>query len=167
MTNFKDDQIKLLKPDYRYTDSLLKIILRNQKNFKKWLPWANQKFDEKLMHKFMEYYIDGFKKNREYRYFIYHVQEDSIIGSITLRNISLTNQSADLGYWLDEKYVGNGYIVKSFEILNKKIASLKIKKIYAKTHDGNYKSIKTLHRMKFQEIYNSHDDALLFQKVLH
>ncbi|WP_372745975.1 GNAT family N-acetyltransferase [Lutibacter sp.] len=100
-------------------------------------------------------FINQLKKNLEINksiaWGIALKKSPAIIGTICLWNFSIDNSIAEVGYDLDPKYHGNGFMDESLKaIINFGFNKLKLCKIEAFTHYENEKSIKLLMRNGFQ-----------------
>lgn len=162
------DKIILREPKYDDYQEFYRLIRKNYSKFSLFLPWVNNKFSIDLARKYIEYYIINNKKNIEFRYFIIDFDTKDIIGSFSLRNIDIKNNSGEIGFYLDSNYQGKGIIQKLFpEFINIISNKIKIENIYAKTLYNNYRSQKTLLRLNFSKIANDcgteNDNILLFK----
>lgn len=77
-----------------------------------------------------------------------------IVGSIDYKNVDKQNSQTEIGYGLNEKYQGNGYMT---EIVNKLVefafSHLGLIKVVAETEVDNNKSQKVLERCNFNKTH--------------
>ncbi len=102
------------------------------------------------------------KKNGEQNTIYWFVRKSSdktLIGTACLVNIDYENRSAEIGYGIDPKYWGQGYINQIIESLKHYcFESLELNRIHGKTHSGNERVIKTVKSlgMKHEGILRSY-----------
>lgn len=95
-------------------------------------------------------------KNRKLKiaceFAITEIDEDIVIGGISLMNIDSKNKNAELGYWLGKKYRNKGYISEAIRLILKfAFNELKLNKIYAQLWEKNLASIKVLKKNGFKK----------------
>ncbi len=164
--------IKLTELSETHKDSLIELL--NNENVAKWLlvvpfPYLPEDAD---------YFINKCKENKKGEYrkdFAYAVENDGThIGGIGLH---LSDEhKAEVGYWLGEKYWGNGYMTKALkQILDFGFNELKLVRITAHIFEGNIPSEKLLGRCGFEyegfmkKMYYKNNEFLnskLFAKVI-
>jgi ribosomal-protein-alanine N-acetyltransferase len=98
---------------------------------------------------------DCAKKGTEFSMFIFSLEhgKEILVGGVTLSNIRYrAAHHANIGYWLGQEQVGNGYMVRAVSLLLKfAFESLNLKRIHAACLPDNVSSIKVLSRTGFAE----------------
>lgn len=86
-------------------------------------------------------------------FLIYHHETQKIIGGFNLNNIQMgAARHASLGYWLDEKYQGQGLMSETLVlIVQYSFNVLKLKRLNAACLIDNQRSVKMLLRAGFEE----------------
>ncbi len=110
-------------------------------------------------------FIKQATKNRKlksaYEFAITNLDNDEVIGGISLMNLDWKNKNAELGYWLAKKYRNKGYITEAIKlILEFAFKELKLNRISARLWEKNLASIKVLKKNKFKK------EGLLREMVL-
>ena len=78
-------------------------------------------------------------------WFIRDKKDNRLIGTAGLLNLDLNRKSIELGFGIDPKYWGKGYIMEVLEILkNYTFKELKLNRLYGKTMINNERTIKSV-----------------------
>ncbi|QHW37053.1 GNAT family N-acetyltransferase [Staphylococcus ursi] len=144
------DRIELRSPDLYMAKDIFDLVNNNFLNFNLFLPWVQKVKSINDIEQMIIGYQNFFAQNKEYRFYIFEIENQELIGSITLRKINMSLLQAELGFWLDSAHVGNGYIVEAFHILSKEVNDFK--SIIAYTNYNNHRCIKTLKNLHFSEL---------------
>lgn len=94
---------------------------------------------------------DGNRSGLRWKWGLALRDTNTLIGTVTLFNLSLDNGRAEIGYAMGSKYWGQGYmnealtamIVHAFEVLN-------LRRLEADVDPRNTSSVRTLERLGFQ-----------------
>lgn len=87
---------------------------------------------------------EGFKNKEVYIFAIQHREVGQLIGGIGL-HLNRTQQQAELGYWLSEKYWNQGFMTEAMEqVINFGFEILELHKIHAVHFTKNPASGKTM-----------------------
>ncbi len=92
------------------------------------------------------------KKPRDsYQFGIELKEEEKIIGGIGLNKVNRKQGTAEVGYWIGEKYWRNGYGSEALKvILDYAFKKLKLRRIEAEIFEGNPSSGKLLEKLGFK-----------------
>ncbi len=101
-------------------------------------------------------FIKQTTKNRKlktaYDFAITEIDEDKVIGGISLMKIDYQHKNAELGYWLGKNYRNQGYTTEAIElILRFAFNELKLNRISVRLWEKNSASIKVLKKNKFKK----------------
>lgn len=102
-------------------------------------------------HKFFKYlnYINN--HGNSYELGIFNNKDNSFIGVISLADISLENQNAEIGYWIAKKYWRKGYATEAaMLVVEYAFEEFNLNRIYANLQKENIASLTLLTRLGFQ-----------------
>ncbi len=92
--------------------------------------------------------LSDLAKNESYRWFIQC--EDTVVGSVSLKNISHTMNYAEIGYGVAEHRQGSGVATAAVNLLVKKcFCESPLRKLLAYVHDKNVASCRVLEKAGF------------------
>jgi RimJ/RimL family protein N-acetyltransferase len=126
----------------------------NNINVSKWILVISHPYSNKDAKKYIKEHIKRTKKknNSKYSFFIELKSEKKIIGGIGIRNIDKFQGIASIGYWISERYWGQGYgkeAVKS--LINFAFKKLNLRRIEAEILIKNKASINLLKKLGFKK----------------
>lgn len=76
-----------------------------------------------------------------------NVESSGLVGIIGLKNISIENRKANLGYWIGESFWGNGIASESVQlVINYAFSVLKLEEVCAYVYSQNKPSIRVLEK---------------------
>ncbi|MDZ4713552.1 MAG: GNAT family protein [bacterium] len=135
-----DIRLELLNEDH--AEKLFMLTDDNREYLKEWLPW-----------------LDGTRAHEDTLEFILSVREcnqfiirykNHFAGIAGTQEINILNKSAEIGYWLAEKFTGKGIMTSACEaIIDHCFTALEINRIAIKCATGNYKSQRIPERLQF------------------
>lgn len=123
MSKFKSElsgkrlTLKRNKPTIKTSAQIFKVIDENRKHLLPWFPWAKT---ERRVEDLLNYLMETekkFKVGETVNYGIYLGKD--YIGNLGIFNINKKNKSAEIGYWLSEKHLRQGYMSEAVGILEK------------------------------------------------
>lgn len=143
--------IKLVLPEVKQAQALYDIIINDREELSHFLPWAGhiQKLTDEIIF---------IKKMREdtaqYRKLVLVILVDGEpAGMIDLHNIKLNNESAELGYWLGQKYQGNGIMTEAVrKLLEISFSELNLHQIKLLADHNNQPSRAIAQRLNFEHV---------------
>ena len=135
-------RIKLQRPlcNEETAKTIFSAIDRCRETFLPWLEWVKQTNSIKDSIKFLEATDNGWNDNVEFVYAIY--LENKFIGLISILNVAWKYKRAEIGYWLDTDYTGNGYMTEAVKIIEKELFDNDFNRIVIHTDVLNVKSAK-------------------------
>ena len=99
----------------------------------------------------------------EYTYAITLKEEDKAIGCVGLMigkasNFGLTEEEAEIGYWIGEPFWGNGYVPEAVkELMKYAFENLKLTRLWCGYFEGNEKSKRVQEKCGFQYHHTNKD----------
>ena len=118
-----------------------RAIIDSFHELKQWLPFAQQiPSIEETEINLREAYIN-FIKRESFRFLIFIKNTDCFVGVASIQSISWDIPKCEIGYWINTKYSGNGYIVEAVrELTNYGLHQLGFKRIEIRCESTNEKS---------------------------
>jgi RimJ/RimL family protein N-acetyltransferase/uncharacterized protein YciI len=144
-------------------EPVIKLIPFKPEFIDVFLEWRNQPLSlkhnplasisrEELLNLLMEdgtNLVDIINKER-FRWFIDY--KGFPVGNVSLKNINLVMNTAEIAYGISEKHQGLGIATAAVKLMIEKVFSeTKIRKLYALIHDQNQPSIRLIKRLGFQQ----------------
>lgn len=81
-----------------------------------------------------------------------NAESSGLVGIIGLKNISVENRKANLGYWIGESFWGNGIASQSVElVINYAFSVLKLEEVFAYVYSQNKPSIRVLEKKQYDK----------------
>lgn len=145
-----DDDTKLELINQDHADELFDLIEDNREYLKEWLPWLDN-------NRYLQNTIDYIKisqfqyeRNETVQFVLLHKGE--IVGAVGYHRIDWMNRSTSIGYWIGEKYQGNGLITKSCSsVLDYSFGKMGLHRIEIRCATENLKSQAIPERLGFKK----------------
>jgi len=150
----KTQEIFIRQLEFSDAEDLLKLEVENRDFFQLYAPLKDEKF----------YTIDGqverieknvllTKQDSVYSFGIFLTDSKQLIGNVTLSEVARGNyQSCWIGYYLDRKHNGKGYMTKAVKlVVDYGFNELKLHRIEAGVMPHNIRSIKVLEKAGFHK----------------
>src|SRR5687767_6177921 len=116
MFSFKiDDDLRLELPDLRQTEETVRIVRKNLKHLKPWMPWAVDNYSEEQAIQWITRTRDEFAKDISLSALILY--KDKVVGSIGYHDLDNINHHAAIGYWIDKSHEGKGIVSRCCRVL--------------------------------------------------
>ena len=109
--------LKRTKPGKYMAKKMFDLIDQNREHLRPWFPWID---GTKTIEDIVQYLCNKetmFIKKEKIAYGIY--LDSKYIGNISMFDINWTHKSGEIGYWIDAKYQGKGYMTEAIKILEK------------------------------------------------
>jgi ribosomal-protein-alanine N-acetyltransferase len=126
------------------------FLLRSSEEVNKYIgrPRANSLEDAR---QFIERIKEGISQNQSLYWVIELKQEQGLIGTICLWNLSIEEERAEIGYELLPGYQGNGYMQEAVaRVIRHGFETMQLKEIEACPRADNYSSVKLLVKNSFK-----------------
>lgn len=134
-------RIKLCRPgcDSKTAESIYTVIDKCKEAFTPWLGWgADYKIEDAFS--FLNTADTDWNNNVQFVYAIY--LENTFIGLISVLNVAWHHKRAEIGYWLDTDYTGNGYMTEAVKIIENELFDNDFNRVVIHTDVLNIKSAK-------------------------
>lgn len=117
---------------------------------KPWMPFAQkEQSEEETEINIRDSYVK-FIKREDLRLLIFHKETGEFIASSGLHRIDWSVPKFEIGYWIDTRYSGKGYITEAVEGITKfAFSDLKARRIEIRCDSKNDKSRKVPERLGF------------------
>lgn len=108
---------------------------------KEWMPWAHREQTEEDVEVNMRDAQAKFLTREDLRLHLFNRETGEFIGSSGLHRINWNIPKVEIGYWIDTRYRGKGYITEAAEaITNFAFTELKAKRVEIRCDTNNLKS---------------------------
>lgn len=131
-------------PDTRTAQTVFSAMDKSRKAFSPWLDWVKDtKSSEDTFH-FLEAVDQDWNNGTSFVYAIY--RQETFVGLISAINVSLKNRRAEIGYWLDVDFSGQGFMSEAVLLLETELFSNGFNRIVIHTDVLNTKSANVARR---------------------
>ncbi len=148
------ERVYLRAPQWQDYDQWTSVRFTNQEFLKPYEPkWSENALSEDFFKQRLEQQNKEVRAGRGAFFLIFHRQNGTIIGGFNLNNIQYgAAHFASLGYWLDEKYLKQGYMHESAQLAIKyAFTVLRLNRLNAACLPDNEASINVLLKLGFEE----------------
>lgn len=135
------NRIKLCRPicNSETANTVFSIVDRCKAELNPWLDWSVDYKKENTLNFLNTVDVDW----KDYAQFVYAIYlQNTLIGFIGTVNIAWQHKRAELGYWLDTEYTGNGYMTEAVKLIEAELFNNDFNKIIIHTDALNIKSAK-------------------------
>ncbi|MFP5106085.1 GNAT family N-acetyltransferase [Neobacillus sp. C211] len=150
-------------PNQFYTERLLirmplpgdgKVVYQAMQSslneIKEWMPWAHHEQTEEDVEGNMREAYAKFLTREDLRLHIFNRETGEFIGSSGLHRINWNIPKVEIGYWIDTRYSGKGYITEAAEVITKfAFTELNAKRVEIRCDSKNIKSRAIPERLGF------------------
>jgi ribosomal-protein-alanine N-acetyltransferase len=119
-----------------------------------WEPaWPRDDLTKSAYRRRVKHYQREARDDLGYAYLVFEAETDRLIGGVTLSNLRRgVAQSAMLGYWLGQPFVGKGHMTGAVRaVLQHAFDTLRLHRIEAAAQPSNIRSVNVLRRTGFVE----------------
>jgi ribosomal-protein-alanine N-acetyltransferase len=148
----KGERVTLRMPvsgDYR---EWAKLRAESRAFLEPWEPsWAPDELEKSAWRYRLRRYREDFARGTAIAFFIFETKTGKLLGGVTLGNIRHgVAKSCHIGYWIGEKYAGQGYMADALELLAQHaFDTMRLHRIEAACIPGNTRSIRVLEKAGF------------------
>jgi len=133
---------------FEHAEEAFEIIKRCEKTIGEFFDFPRQTHSPEDY--FTRFLLESKKKHDENKVMEYMITlNEKFIGQISLLNINFKKGSGKIGYWLDDNYVGNGYVQESVRILEKYIFDSGFYSIQLNCAEHNVRSKNTIEKLGY------------------
>ena len=105
-----DDKIKLSLPEMHKAEELAAVVRANLKHLQPWMPWAVNDYSAESAKEWIQRTLSEFAEDGRFNAII--MVDEMPIGTIGFHNLNTAHGSAEIGYWIDKKFEGQGIITR-------------------------------------------------------
>lgn len=138
---FTTERLIIRKPflgDGKYVYNAMQASLNE---LKPWMPWAHTNQTEQDVEANIRDSIAKFIKREDLRLHLFNIETGEFIGSSGLHRINWDVPKFEIGYWIDTRHSGNGYITEATDaITNFAFNELNAKRVEIRCDPNNSKS---------------------------
>lgn len=143
-----DDQVALKLLDNIYADQLFELTDSCRPYLKEWLPWLDGTKSVEDTLAFIEMTKKQFSINNGLQTGIWY--KGNMAGVIGFHGINWAHKSTSIGYWLGERFQGNGITTKSCKaFINYAFKELNLNRVEIRCAEKNLKSRAIPERLGF------------------
>lgn len=143
--------LRLPEPsDYREWSELRKA---SRTFLEPWEPrWSPDELERSAWRQRIRRYREDFEQNLAVAFFIFESRSGRLVGGITVGNIRHgVSQSAQIGYWIGERYAGQGFMLEAVNLVIRfAFETLRLHRIEAACIPDNARSVRVLEKAGFQ-----------------
>lgn len=166
--------LKPLVATFDFANYLFDMITNN-KEFFKFMPWANIEKPESEFE-FLQSAAKGWKKQEKATYGMFLKPNNEFVGVCTMFEINLGNESGEIGYWLNPVFANNGFMSEAVNAVANEFFNMGFKRIVIKANPENIASCKVAEKCGFQRegvlrsydflpFFNKREDLALYAKI--
>lgn len=151
-TSIETERLILRVPSYSGDGQVVNEAIRSSINeLSTWLPFAqNIPTVEETEINMREAHVK-FLKREVFRFLIFHKETQEFIGTSSLQNIDWDVSKCEIGYWINTKFSGNGYMIEGInELVNFGMNQLKFSRIEIRCESTNLKSRSIPEKLGFE-----------------
>ncbi|MCK0473693.1 GNAT family N-acetyltransferase [Halalkalibacter sp. APA_J-10(15)] len=139
---FKTERLLLRAPRQSVDSSIVNLAIRDSINeLQPWLPFAQTiPTLEETEVNLREAKINSLRRE-SFRYLIFHKESNGFIGVTSFEGVNWDIPKCQIGYWINTKYGGNGYMLEAVRGLTELgLNQIKFKRIEIRCESTNLKS---------------------------
>ncbi|MFJ7727643.1 GNAT family N-acetyltransferase [Neobacillus sp. NPDC097160] len=138
---FFTDRLTIRKPMPGDGKAVYQAIQASLNELKPWMPWAHREQTEQDVEVNMREAHAKFLTREDLRLHIFHKETGEFIASSGLHRINWDIPKFEIGYWIDTRFSGKGYITEATEaIANFAFTILKAKRVEIRCDSKNIRS---------------------------
>lgn len=168
-----DDDIALKRLDQEDAEVIFNLVDKNREYLREWLPWVDSNTTIEETRILIKSTDDQHNQNFGFQCSIWFRGE--IAGIIGFHKIDWMNRNVEIGFWLGEKFQGNGIITKCCKVLlDIAFYDYDLKRVQIRAATGNKKSNAIIERLGFikegvarqaELLYNHYVDLNVYSMI--
>ncbi len=165
-----DENIRVCLSVPGFAEKLFDLTNQNRKYLEEWLPWLDTIMTPEDTKSFIELQLQRFSKHEAIHQTIFY--KDEISGVIGFNKIDCSNEIGHVGYWLGQKFTGNGIMTKCVkDLIILGFNDLKMQRIEIRCAVGNKRSRAIPERLGFkkegisknaEKVYGKYNDHVIY-----
>ncbi|MCM3690531.1 GNAT family N-acetyltransferase [Neobacillus niacini] len=138
---FTTERLLIRKPLPGDGKAVYEAIQASLNELKPWMPWAHMNQTEQDVEANIRNSIAKFITREDLRLHLFNKETGEFIGSSGLHRINWDIPKFEIGYWIDTRFSGRGYISESTDAITKfAFAELNAKRVEIRCDSKNIKS---------------------------
>lgn len=113
--------IERMTPNIKMAETIYTAVDRSREHLLPWLGWVNFTNSPNDSLDFLEKTDAEWTEEKQFVYAIYNNNTKDFIGIINALNVSKEHKKTEIGYWLDIKFVGKGYMQEAVKLLEQEL----------------------------------------------
>lgn len=151
VTVFETDRLILRMPQIGDGQVVNHAIIHSIVDLKPWLPFAQTLPTVEDTEANIREAVANFIRRTALRFLIFNKKTNEFIGTTGFHNIDWDVQKLEIGYWIDSKHSGKGYMVEAIEQLTRyALEGLEMKRVEIRTDAENVKSRSIPERLDYR-----------------
>jgi len=147
---FESERLIIRAPELGDTLDVFNAVRDSQLSLQKWVPFAVEPPELEKTETSLRQAIADFVTRKDLRFHIYLRETGEFIGATGLHRIDWTIPKFEIGYWLDTKFEGKGYMTEAVMRLNQfAFEELGARRIEVRCDEENIKSQQVAERAGF------------------
>ncbi|WP_413287555.1 GNAT family N-acetyltransferase [Bdellovibrio sp. HCB337] len=135
--SLRGPRVYLTRASSLLTDSLWESILVDRELRPQIWPWVENKTQiQDYMNE-----VDSELPGKEVVYLI-GMSDSPVIGAVHIHSINHGDHKAELGYWIQKKFEGFGFVSESLNLVEKELSRLKFNKMEIRCNSDNVRSVR-------------------------
>ncbi|WP_026570638.1 MULTISPECIES: GNAT family N-acetyltransferase [Sediminibacillus] len=137
----KTERLLLRMPESGDGEAVNRAVKRSIEELRPWMPFAQTTPTlEESEEDIREAHI-RFLKREKLRYLLFHRETNGFIGSSGFHNIDWKVPKCEIGYWIDTKFTGMGYMTEAIKALTSfAFTELTCRRVEIRCEEKNFKS---------------------------
>ncbi len=168
LTVNKNVSLKLL--DKKDAKELFGLVDDSRSYLREWLPWVDDMKEETDYEPIIEMWLKQFSSSDGFQAGVLY--KGKIVGMVGFHGIDWVNSKTSIGYWLSEKYQGNGIMTEAVKsLINIAFIEYKLNRVEIQCGVRNEKSKAIPERLDFKRegiirdaeyLYDHFHDCILY-----
>lgn len=151
MPTFKTKRLYLRPPVEGDGKALFESLRASQAELSPWLTWVQQFNHVGEAEEGVRQAHHDFMHLKDLRFHIFELQSGAFIGSAGLHEIKWSVPRMEIGYWLDSRYTGKGYMVEAVQqLISFAFFTLQAHRLEIRCDPTNKKSRAIAEKLDFQ-----------------
>ncbi|WP_087024182.1 GNAT family N-acetyltransferase [Thaumasiovibrio subtropicus] len=144
-----DSEISLALVEPSFATQYHHIVLEQKAYLGEWLPWVHFADGEPFFMRFIKQSLYDYADGKSLTCGI--LFKGDLVGNISFNNIQNTTKRVEIGYWLSEKYQGQGIMSRSVShLIHKAFNEMKMEKVQIAAAEHNKPSRALCERLGFK-----------------
>ena len=148
---FESERLIIRAPKIEDGLDVWNSIQQSMDSLRLWMPWATPALKLHETEESLRQSIADFITRKDLRLHLYLKETGEFIGSSGLHRIDWSIPKFEIGYWLDTKYEGQGYMTEAVERISQfAFEELGARRVEIRCDEENYKSRLLAERVNFE-----------------